>query len=407
MIILFVRVSPNGSSEDDCQPSSSIERQAKLLDTVRPRRIPTKIVREAHVSAYNGDSITALAEVMKQMTSTTLLLSTSIDRVVRRKSQLEEMEKLMGAPATHHHLAMALYWDTETRVDPVDSLMLDGDIHGGLKAITDWRIISSQQRRCKSYVLGLPVVEPLIWCLPGKPSLLEEHIMRHATNAEAFAAAFRWTTFQGHSKIIVPEQLQAMDSTTRRFTPQLADQWQGFLSTELSIDPQHITIQWANFDTSIKCTCTNRGTDNHLLSCRCDCKYCAESRACDCAKGACRCPTICDCRCSHCHQGGREQICETIGCGRSTRGGRWRICWICYAPDWREQRRGRTCDVPHCDRPVTNRKIKWCSRACYGANVPNARVCEMAGCGVFCPPGTGLRCDNHTAYILGKRQRED
>lgn len=294
-VVLYARTSPARVEISNEEPQSSIERQVALLTLATAAvSVPTSIIREHSVSAYCGESLRSLQGHVGRLGSRSLILSTSIERLIRQPFQLSEIDIMMAA---HGHMVMSLIWDEQTVVDPVTALGFDLSSGHLAPAVERWRQVTNTQRR-ETGGPSLPLVQPLLWSPPRPEPTILAHVLRHLTNSAAFVGGQSSTRFRGGS-VSVPEQLNTSDGQ-RGFSSDRETIWKSWLSNALNLHPAQLTFTWLNAKESHTCSCSD--TLPHSPTCTCPCATCAAARrTCPCKKGSCTCSALCNCRCKHCH----------------------------------------------------------------------------------------------------------
>jgi hypothetical protein len=113
-IILWACISPS-HGHDAANLWPSIERQVEFSRAVIPRNIPFIVHRANLVYAYSLDATERLETLFKEDTTErkTLLLTTSLDRLIRRKDYFQELDTTLQC---HRCSVISLLWDTETMV---------------------------------------------------------------------------------------------------------------------------------------------------------------------------------------------------------------------------------------------------------------------------------------------------
>lgn len=197
---------------------------------------------------------------------------------------------------------MAILWDAKTSVEASDGLHLS-DTSSELMA---WKVVDERQQRIHGD-LTFPLIKPLVWCFPRREVAAKEmaatpHVLRHVENAYHFADARTTASFRGDPGVIVPERLIWNDKFVG-FNDERAARWKTFLSNELGLAENQITIEWLNGHQSFDCACKLIDPAAHDTKCLCRCSICTKARNlhCLCKEGGCNCMAICNCSCTECH----------------------------------------------------------------------------------------------------------
>lgn len=396
-VVIYVRVSPNPEEDDsqnnDAQIIPSIERQVAFLGMLVPADVTFEVYKDRYTSASSGSSLETIAEIFKRQQARTCLLSTSVDRVIRKVVYGSKLS--MCLRSRFWHIAMALLWDSHTIVDCSEGLQLT---EKNAEPANKWRVASTKSRRAPPSSLNLPTIEPIIWCnhLVPLDSSVSEHVMRHLQNAEGFVTGLL-TRFRYRAGPL-PQKLSKVmiDEGGKAFSAARAQRWREFLIEDLSFHENAVSLEYT-IDKSGNCSCNESQSSNHDEMCQCHCPWCEDARRCPCTRGDCKCPDICNCRCSHCHKNHqvlRPRICRMCGEIADPRGTQAHAeCPSCFAESKKATSVGMMCHRQGCYRPAQSRMI-WCSIDCYvGDTDPeNVRYCPTTDCTTPIPPGLGLTC---------------
>lgn len=315
------------------------------------------------------------------------MVSTTIDRVIRRGSRLLEYEEILRANG-RNHIFMSMLWDHHTIVDSHKALQVPAE---GPK-VRAWQALSTAQRRAPDVNMSLPLLEPIIWInesVQRKPCIAE-HVRRHTKNAENFVLAMYSSSYVGSFEGEIPSELTQNEDGYREFNLGRAGLWATVVSQALEIGREQIDIEWADGHTSYSCSCVK---DGHSIDCQCTCSICQKARFCGC-RGSCECPAICNCRCPHCHDV-HFRPCIGQDCPNpAPLGGKGGIlCWPCY--ERKRKNEPKRCPKPGCSGTVTRSRGGYCSNVCYMAETPVPRTCAEPGCPTLQPPGTSRVCNPH------------
>lgn len=112
-IYILVRISPGVFAERDTD-QLSIERQIAFLHAMLPGNLPVSTIRATGVSAYSGVSLELLDYALKGAEKS-LVLSTSLERVIRSAKLLPRLNEILSADGKNH-LVMSFIWDVGTEV---------------------------------------------------------------------------------------------------------------------------------------------------------------------------------------------------------------------------------------------------------------------------------------------------
>jgi hypothetical protein len=141
----------------------------------------------------------------------------------------------------------------------------------------------------------------MIWVTNGLSDAQVEHINRHIGNSEEFVTAGGLSAYQGERALEIPEELHI--DTSKPLIDEMK-KWETFLESLLPVEIRVVTP----LEKSWQCSCPSAGHDLHSQACVCPCTYCDSFRHCECAKGDCTCPPICNCSCPHCVHGEPNEI---------------------------------------------------------------------------------------------------
>ena len=405
-LVLYCRVSPKGQSHSRSEEIPSLERQHEFMKRLLPPEIPTTVVRDNSVSASNGESLTSVKSTMDGQTSNTCFVSVSLDRVFRKHSFIYDLQEHFASYQSYNHLALALLWDYQTRVNCRKSMLLPSTFTR-LNAVVEWDEYSRKAFRAQPSSVNIPTVQPIIWCSKSILSATVEAIVsRHGQAAEDFGKAFKLSQFGGSRNM--PPDLEEIDIDEKCIGPKREARWFSFLTEALNINPSNLEIRSHIEGSSCSCGPTAdsfRLTDTtkpHSVLCQCMCAYCKGRRACVCVVGQCVCDVICDCRCDHCHSDNRPLICEE--CGNERTPG-CHGCNYCQYRKSKTTKESKMCSNPGCTNPQSTRMI-WCSIDCYLSVTPveKVRYCKIEGCRFVSPPGNGAICSYHR--LPSNRQSE-
>lgn len=206
-IVLVARVSPNSIAVEDDSMNTSIIRQTKFLKSLLPSEIPVELVEATHVSAFNDDFVDLLEERLESLGSNALLVSSSLDRVVRSQRQFS---RLLHVLAEGDHAAASFLWDHNTLMDVELALRLR-DFPYRSQEISAWQDNLRLQARAPMFSTTLPLVQPIIWAGladSDTEELFSAHTQRHIRNAEEWVQAVTATSYQGEANI-APELSKA------------------------------------------------------------------------------------------------------------------------------------------------------------------------------------------------------
>lgn len=301
-VLICPRTSPGAETLEDDSISTLIVRQQTFLQLFVPAGIDVQLLQGKRVSAYDGSYIKLVEQKLKAMSvsGNVLLLSVSLDRMTRSETGPAKLTELLGR-AGHRHIAMAMLWDHETILHPIEALQL-GPSHEHHSAVQKWwqDSIWEQLRAPAASSLTLPTIQPVVWSFADYSSAvpIAPHVERHVSKAEMFVLSLRTSSFQGERDLALPQELRREDEG-KGLTPARAMEWENFLASQVGLPTDQVKVVYANGKTSWACTCSLQAS--HSQDCQCRCAFCDGCRACPCNGGACDCPLICNCSCKGCH----------------------------------------------------------------------------------------------------------
>lgn len=298
-ILICPRISPDTKQFEEGGISTSLVRQQAFLRLFVPASVDVQLLEGDHVSAYNSSYVRLVGKKLDAMSGNVLLLSTSLERMVRSQESLTKLTEILRKSG-RGHIAMAMLWDQQTFLHPVEALRLWRS-HAQHPAVHQWHDSLLQQLRSPTAnALALPIVQPIIWSFPGYSNAdpVASHVDRHVDGAEWFVLAMRTTAFQGERQLALPQELRR-DDEGRGFDETRARDWERFIGAQIGISANQVKVSYTNGRNSWLCTCSLQAA--HSRECQCKCPFCEACRSCPCTNGACDCPAICNCSCEGCH----------------------------------------------------------------------------------------------------------
>lgn len=245
------------------------------------------------MSAFTGESSKALAHRLSGLGKKTLVLSTSVERVIRQEAQLSFIDELLNQGG---HMAIAFIWDRQTVIEPDEALALPLSRLQDPRVI-EWRQVCARQQREQSDC-AWPLVQPVIWGPLQPDSGVLPHINRAVQNAEAFVKGSVYGNFRG-PRTDVPDILLNTDGSYG-FEASREEAWRKWLERERGIQADRLSFRWLEGEAGHSCPCAGL---EHCNECMCSCSRCKDKkRTCPCDRNSCSCPVLCNCSCPHCHQ---------------------------------------------------------------------------------------------------------
>jgi hypothetical protein len=124
--IIACRESPPGKTKSQSrQLATTIARQDKFLEALLPDNIERRYVYLPETSGYTGnETVERIKKELASITGRAMLVSTTLDRIMRRKTYFDDLCASFTADE-RGHMAMSFIWDTLTGVfDVHDALQL-------------------------------------------------------------------------------------------------------------------------------------------------------------------------------------------------------------------------------------------------------------------------------------------
>jgi hypothetical protein len=314
-IVIYARTSKRLGA-DRAAIDTSIERQITFLQRVCPPDFPVvATIKAGKRSAYSGEALQYMEKCLKGLASPFCLVSTSLDRCVRRTSSLSDVDTMLLPCDSGNQLfgirnmfrqsiAMSFLWAPAITVDTMDGLRLPDDCSDATYEVREWEKALQLSQRRGADSKNLPSLVPIIWSQHDDPSHIKTCglIAAHAQSAQNFAQSVPGTYSNGLKSGPVPAALA--DVGSRNFDQARGSAWKNFIIEQLALLPAQLKIFFSRFNNSWQCECET-GTKQHDSSCHCPCAFCKRLRqACLCTWGHCDCDEVCDCCCAVCHKVG-------------------------------------------------------------------------------------------------------
>jgi len=145
----------------------------------------------------------------------------------------------------------------------------------------------------------MPLVQPIVWFGPRTSPPVQEHILRHAKNAEEFVEARMTSQWQGSGQDI-PTELHIEYGVA--WTPSRIVIWEEFLQDNLPV-PVRLLVKTEGQSLACGCKIASEASETpveHSSTCTCACNFCSKQRYCACTKSTCVCGVLCNCSCPKC-----------------------------------------------------------------------------------------------------------
>ncbi|KAG0310689.1 hypothetical protein BGZ99_000211 [Dissophora globulifera] len=250
-ILVWTRTSPSFRSTDRGAVSGSLSRQGTfikaMLRDVPEDKIVTRTLQS--VSAYGSDAVEALEHAIQAQTGRVLVVSTSVERVVRHSEHMPKMQALVEKG----HQFCSLLWDPTLF-----------DSQHAIQQGQDWL-----QRHPQPAVdeLAPPVVVPDFW-FDHAAQRWSPNVLAHIKAAQGFCEGFRLTMFQGDISLPIPIELGQVESGARGFNPERARHWKEYAARSFGPDVV-VNVSYVNSQAAASCLC--RAGLPHSRECLCRC----------------------------------------------------------------------------------------------------------------------------------------
>lgn len=140
----------------------SIEQQVQFLRRLLPDGFQFEVIRTLYQSAYSGESIENLERSLAAFDELFCLISTCLDRIIRRRSLMDDLRSILAANG-HVLLIMGMIWSPQTAADSVfEALDLSPTQPHHSSAVQAWKDVCSLMRREPLSHRNLCVIEPII-----------------------------------------------------------------------------------------------------------------------------------------------------------------------------------------------------------------------------------------------------
>jgi hypothetical protein len=266
-IFILTRISPY---HEQFGVSPSLNRQhtfiAQVLESsIEPTRI--RLPPLDGVSAYSEDAATRLALELEQANRRCLVLSTTVDSVARKTSQLDRVHEII---INGGHVLMTFIW----QFDSVNACTEPDFLHSVMPP-SSVKILEHQLSIAAHNPSSYPILWPMLWVVETK---INPVVIGDLHQAESYCLGFSKSSWQGNPNVAIDERIKRSENDIKKgLSLERRSKWFEYCAEKLNVDRENIKVLTPD-DSGQAWHCSCPGMVQHDDDCLCPCQHCNTRR---------------------------------------------------------------------------------------------------------------------------------